>query len=55
MADQWLIGKDLEGSGPEIIQVLSQNSLKGIDENHRNLSQDIVSQNLSNTRLELQP
>jgi hypothetical protein len=34
---EWLIGKDLEGSGPHLIEVLSQNWLEGTEENHKNL------------------
>jgi hypothetical protein len=35
MIDEWLVGKDLEGSGIGIIEVLSQNFAVGTEENHK--------------------
>jgi hypothetical protein len=33
--DEWLVGKDLEGSGIGIIEVLSRNFPSGTEENHK--------------------
>jgi hypothetical protein len=50
--NDWRIGKDLEGYGRGLIEVLSRHFLVGIEENHENLNQDIRTEHLPNTSLE---